>query len=268
MRELRLRGEVALVTGGAGTIGNALGRALERCGATVVSCDLQGGQVVAGSSEPVVELDVTDREAFARVVREVRERHGSVDILVNNAGVGCGGEAHDVPGAQWDLSLDVNLRGAVNGILAAYPAMIERRKGRIVNVASLAGLLPLPLLVPYAMSKSGLVGLSTSLRIEAALYDVKVSVACPGPVDTPFLDTGGVGGSTTTGLDARRYLTASAGPPLTPDAFAAAVVGGMASNRAVITPGRARVLWGLSRFAPRLTARVIAGNMRKELAHG
>jgi len=187
---------------------------------------------------------------------------------VNNAGVGSGGEAQDIPGEQWDLSLDVNLRGAVNGILAAYPAMIERRKGRIVSVASLAGLLPLPLLTPYAMAKSGLVGLSTSLRIEAARFDVKVSVACPGPVETPFLDTGGVGGAVTAGLSARRYLTASAGPPMTPDAFAAAVMKGLATNRAVIVPGRARMLDGLARFAPRMTARVISGNMRKELKHG
>ena len=261
MKPLNLSGEVALVTGGAGAIGSALGRALERCGATVVHCDLQG-------SDRVVELDVTDREAFARVARDVRERHGSLDILVNNAGVGCGGEAQDIPGEQWDLSLDVNLRGAVNGMLAAYPAMIERRKGRIVNVASLAGLLPLPLLTPYAMAKSGLVGLSTSLRIEAARFDVKVSAACPGPVEIPFLDTGGVGGAVTVGLSARRYLTASAGPPMTPDAFAAAVMKGMAANRAVIVPGRARMLDGLARFAPRMTASVIAGNMRKELKHG
>jgi short-subunit dehydrogenase len=94
--------------------------------------------------------------------------------------------------------------------------MIERGNGRIVNVASLAGLLPLPLLVPYAMAKSGLVGLSTSLRPEAARFDVKVSVACPGLVDTPFLDTGGAAWSATSGLDSRRYLVASAGPPLTP----------------------------------------------------
>jgi len=119
------------------------------------------------------------------------------------------------------------------------------------------------------MAKSGLVGLSTSLRVEAARFDVKVSVACPGPVETPFLDTGGVGGGTATpGLDPRRFLTASAGPPMTPDAFAAAVLNGMASDRAVIVPGRARMLSGLARFAPRLTARVIASNMRKELAHG
>jgi NAD(P)-dependent dehydrogenase (short-subunit alcohol dehydrogenase family) len=225
--------------------------------------------VVPGSSEPVVALDVTDRDGFARVVRDIRERHGSLDILVNNAGVGCGGEAQDIPAEQWDRSLDVNLRGAVNGILAAYPAMVERRRGRIVSVASLAGLLPLPLLAPYAMAKSGLVGLSTSLRIEAARFDVKVSAACPGPVDTPFLDTGGVGGGTATpGLEPRRFLTASAGPAMTPDAFAAAVMSGMASNRAVITPGRSRMLWGLARFAPRITSGVIASNMRKELAHG
>jgi NAD(P)-dependent dehydrogenase (short-subunit alcohol dehydrogenase family) len=268
MKELKLDGHVALVTGGAGVIGRALGRALERAGAAVVLADLRGGENGPDPADEIVALDVTDRAAFARVASDIRERHGSLDILVNNAGVGCGGEAQDIPAEQWDLSLDVNLRGAVNGILAVYPAMIERRRGRIVNVASLAGLVPLPMLTPYAMSKSGLVGLSTSLRIEAARFDVKVSAACPGPVETPFLDTGGVGGSATPGLDPRRYLTASAGRPITPDAFASAVMGGLAADRAVIAPGRARLLWGLARFAPRTTARVIAGEMRKELAHG
>jgi Short-chain dehydrogenases of various substrate specificities len=267
MKQLDLRGEVALVTGGAGAIGNALGRALERAGATVVLSDIRGGAFLAGSGEPVVELDVTDREAFARVVGDMRERLGSVDILVNNAGVGCSGEVQNIPAEHWDRALDVNLRGAVNGILAVYSAMIERRRGRIVNVASLAGLLPLPLLVPYAMAKSGLVGLSTSLRPEAARYDVKVSVACPGPVESPFLDTGGHGGEEF-GVNARRYLTAAGGPAMSPDAFATAVMGGMAANRAVITPGRARAVSGLSRYAPRIASRVIAGNLRKELRHG
>jgi NAD(P)-dependent dehydrogenase (short-subunit alcohol dehydrogenase family) len=267
MNELDLAGEVALVTGGAGAIGSALGRALERAGATVVLSDLRGGSFLPGSSEPVVELDVTDRDAFARVAADVRERHGSIDILVNNAGVACAGEAQRLPAELWDRTLDVNLRGAVNGILAVYPAMVERRRGRVVNVASLAGLVPLPLLVPYAMAKSGLVGLSTSLRPEAARYGVKVTVACPGPVETPLLDTGGSGGATF-GVDARRYLTASGGPALSPDVFAAAVMRGMESNRAVITPGRARLVWGLVRFAPRLASRVIASNLRRELRSG
>jgi NAD(P)-dependent dehydrogenase (short-subunit alcohol dehydrogenase family) len=268
MKPLNLDGQVAFVTGGAGVIGQSLGNALARAGATVVLADLRGGEQVAASPEPVVALDVTDRDAFANVVADVRERHGSVDILVNNAGIGYGGQVQDIVAEHWDRSIDVNLRGAVNGILATYPAMLERRRGRIVNIASLAGLLPLPLLVPYAMTKSGLVGLSTSLRVEAARYDVKVLVACPGPVETPFLDGGGGGGRATPGLDSRRYLVASAGPAMTPDAFAAAVMKGMAADRAVVTPGRAKMLWGLTRFAPRTTARAIAGNMRKELAHG
>ena len=263
MKSPDLKGEIALVTGGAGAIGSALGQALERAGATVVRTDLRG------DGNGIVPLDVTDRAAFARVAADVRAQHGSLDILVNNAGIGWGGEAQDIPADQWDHSLDVNLRGPVNGILAVYPAMIERRRGRIVNVASLAGLVPLPLLVPYAMVKSGLVGLSTSLRIEAERFGVKVNVACPGPVDTPFLDSGGVGGGTATaGLEPRRFLTASAGPAMTPDRFAAAVLDGMATNRAVIVPGRARVLYGLARFVPRVTARVIDRNMRVELKHG
>jgi len=128
-----------------------------------------------------------------------------------------------------------------------------------VNVSSLAGLVPVPLLTPYSMTKHGLVGLSTSMRLEAARYDVQVCCACPGPVDTPFLDTGGAG------VDTRRYLTASAGAAIAPASFAAAVVDGMQRNRAVVAPGRARAVWGLGRFTPRLAARVLAVNLEKEL---
>jgi short-subunit dehydrogenase len=106
--------------------------------------------------------------------------------------------------------------------------------------------------------------MSTSLRIEAARHGVHVLVACPGPVETPLLDKGGTGGETF-GVDSRRYLTASAGPPMTPDAFAAAVLHGVARNRAVVAPGRARVIWALARFAPNAAARVIAFNVRREL---
>ncbi len=259
MGQASLHGQVALVTGGAGSIGSAIGRALDDAGVKVVLADLHGGTAVPGFPEPAVQLDVTDRDAFARVVSGIRERHGSVDILVNNAGVASAGEVHNLRAEDWDRSIDVNLRGAVNGILATYPQMIERRRGWIVNVASLAGLVPVPLLTPYAMAKHGLVGLSTSLRIEAARYGVKVCVACPGPVDTPFLDTEGAG------IDARRYLTASAGPAITPTAFGTAVLQGMERNRAVITPGRARVVWGLGRFVPRLAERVLARGLTQEL---
>ena len=169
------------------------------------------------------------------------------------------GEATQLTPDDWDQAIDVNLRGAVNGVLAVYPAMVEAGQGWIVNVASLAGLVPVPLLVPYAMTKQGLVGLSTSLRLEAARHGVRVSVACPGPVETPLLDTPGIA------VDVRRYLTAAGGPPMRPDAFAAAVLRGMATDRAVIAPRRAGVIWSLARHAPRLASRVIASNLEREL---
>src|SRR5207248_6593438 len=122
---------------------------------------------------------------------QTRNRHGRLDLMVNNAGIGIGGETRELLLAHWDRIIDVNLRGVVHGVHAAYPVMIEQGSGHIVNTASLAGLLPSPGATPYAMTKHAVVGLSLSLRGEAAAYGVRVTAVCPGVVETPILDKGG-----------------------------------------------------------------------------
>jgi short-subunit dehydrogenase len=111
------------------------------------------------------------------------------------------------------------------------------------------------------MSKHAIVGLGDSLRPEAAPHGVEVTTVCPGPVDTPLLDTKGA----TQGMDVRRYLTSAAGKAISPQALAAAVIDGVRHSRPLILPGRAKLLWRLSRWAPRTTNKQIAKSMRKEL---
>ena len=255
---LELRG-VALVTGGCGGLGRALCERLASAGMTALAVDLPG--LCAD-----VDLDVTDAEAVGRAVEHVVGTHGRLDVVVANAGIGVGGVVEALPAAAWTRSLAVNVEGAINVLRASYPTMIEQRSGHIVFVASLAGLVPTPLLVPYAMTKHAIVGLATSLRPEAARHGIGVTVVCPGPIETGFLDTGGSSG-VVEGVDIRRYLTRAAGRAVTPQAVAEATARGIRNNRAVVTPGRAGQIWRVARRYPRFFAYIVARNMRAELAH-
>jgi NAD(P)-dependent dehydrogenase (short-subunit alcohol dehydrogenase family) len=255
---LELDGAVALVTGAAAGIGAAMVDALRRAGATVLGADLPG----RGAD---LEVDVTDAPAVTRATAEVIAHHGRLDVVASNAGVAVAGPVEDLTLDDWARVIDVNVIGAVNTVVAAYPALARRGTGHLLFTASLAGLLPTPLLVPYATAKSAIVGLATSLRPEAARHGVGVSVLCPGPVQTGLLTTGGVGGAVRGGVDSRRFLVSAAGPALSADSVAAAAVEGIRRNRAVIAPGRAGLLWRAARLSPALAERAVVRAMRREL---
>ncbi len=273
-RRARVRygpGTTAVITGGAGAIGSALAAELARRGVTVVLADVDGVAAEAaaarlGDGVHGEALDVRDGEAFLALVDGVEARHGPLDVLVNNAGVGVAGPVEGLSPEHWHRSLDVNVGGVVNGVAAVYPRMRARGTGQIVNMASVAGLLPLPLLVPYATTKHAVVGLSTSLRAEAAGTGVRVTVVCPSAVRTPMLARAVPEGlpdpSAPESVDPARYLTAGGSPPATtPEALAAEVVEGMARDRAVIVvPRAARRLWLLGRLAPGTFLRISARN--------
>src|SRR5207245_1645278 len=168
-------------------------------GARVVLADIDGGAAEAaakelepsdgrGGSITGVALDVRDAAAVRSIVDATVERRGRLDFMFNNAGISMGGETHNLEAAHWDRIIDVNLKGVVNGVLAAYPVMLAQGSGHIVNTSSGAGLAPTVLTVAYAATKHAVVGLSTSLRPEAARRGVRVSVLCPGAVDTAILD--------------------------------------------------------------------------------
>jgi NAD(P)-dependent dehydrogenase (short-subunit alcohol dehydrogenase family) len=190
---------IVIITGAGSGIGRALASALVTQGDTVVVADIDGDGAERavremarhgpGTAMPAV-VDVRDAGALQAVVDQTHDKHGRLDVMVNNAGIGGGGEAHRLQPAYWDRVIDINLRGVVHGVQAAYPVMIGQRSGQIVNVASLMGLLPWPGLTPYAMTKHAVVGLSLSLRGEASAYGVGITAVCPGSVDTPLLKQG------------------------------------------------------------------------------
>jgi NAD(P)-dependent dehydrogenase (short-subunit alcohol dehydrogenase family) len=266
---------IAFVTGGASGIGRALCGALVGRGDRVVVADINASgaaavarqlQAKGPGSATSIGLDVSDPRAFEQAVGAVHSDHGRLDLLFNNAGIGVGGAIEELGLAHWERTIDVNLRGVVHGVRAAYPLMIEQGSGHIVNTASLAGLLPFPLGVPYAMTKHAVVGLSLSLRAEARVHGISVSAVCPGVIDTPILDGDGPPDLPRTRLAGRgreMFLHSNRGAAYPPERLAEDVLRGVERDRAVIiAPPRARVAWWANRLAPRLIERAMARELR------
>lgn len=254
-------GAVAVVTGGASGIGRALAEGLARRGAEVVLADRQGelaGQVAAGirargGKAAAAAVDVTDFEGLDRLVQQVAGDKGRLDYFFNNAGIGIGGEAKDYRIEDWNQVFAVNISGVANGVQAAYPVMIRQGFGHIVNTASMAGLMPTPMIVSYGAAKHAVVGLSTSLRIEAASAGVRVSVLCPGVIRTPIL-TGGKYGRMMTPLSPEKQLrNLERLLPMDPALFAKQALRAVAKNQAIIIiPAWWRVFWWVNRISPSL----------------
>ena len=254
-------GAVAIITGGASGIGRALSEALGRRGASVVLADRQmalAQEVAAGIRErggqaSAVELDVTDFTAVDQLVRATAQAQGRLDYMFNNAGIVIGGEVRVCHIEDWAAVLNVNLHGVVNGVQAAYPVMLSQGYGHIVNTASMAGLLPMPAAVSYATTKHAVVGLSKSLRVEAALYGVRVSVLCPGFIRTPILYGGKYGKQLQPIPPEVQEKFIRQYRPMDPAVFAEKVLDALARNKPlIIVPGWWRLLWWLSRLSPAL----------------
>ncbi|MBK7976956.1 MAG: SDR family oxidoreductase [Deltaproteobacteria bacterium] len=255
-------GATVMVTGAASGIGLALSIAMVKRGADVWMTDVNGPGVqqaaeALGPKARWAKLDVRDTLAMREVIERIARDRERLDYLFNNAGIGVGGEAHELSVPHYDRILDVNVRGVVNGVAAAYPIMVRQRSGHIVNTASMAGLTPAPLLVPYAMTKHAVVGLSTSLRLEARNFGVRVSALCPSAIDTPILDADNPGDLPKLPWrpDIRRFLTKLCGPPYPPTRLAAEALRGVERDQAlIVVPRIARVIALLYRFAPGLVS--------------
>jgi len=252
------RDKVAIVTGGASGIGRALCEELGQRGAVVIVADVNAerAQKVAsaitttGGRARAAHLDVSQAEDVQKLIDETASEHGRLDYMFNNAGIAMAGEVRDTSLELWRRIVDVNLWGVIYGTTAAYSLMVRQGFGHIVNVASLGGLVGSPTVTPYATAKHGVVGLSTSLRAEAADLGVRVSVVCPGHIQTGIYDVATV-------LNANREDLFARIPFKGMDATQAAraILRGVARNQAVITiPFYVRLLWWLYRLHPALLA--------------
>ncbi|MEU5884842.1 SDR family oxidoreductase [Spirillospora sp. NPDC047279] len=252
---------IAIVTGGASGIGRAIATSLVGRGDTVIVADLNaaGAQKVADrlntlgrGTATAAALDVTDAEAVADLYKGVRAEHGSLDLVFNNAGISIGGAAEELTLDHWNRAIDINLRGVVHGVHAAYPIMLEQGTGHIVNTASLAGLVPMPLGIPYTATKHAVVGLSLGLRAEAAARGVKVSVVCPSFVDTPLLSNVNPGlPETSMSGDAKDDIKKASPRLYTAEKLARDIMRGVGKNQAlIVAPAHGRAAWRGARLNP------------------
>jgi 3-oxoacyl-[acyl-carrier protein] reductase len=187
-------GQVAVVTGGARGIGAEIARRLARGGATVVCADvLDTAPIVteiigAGGAAEGRELDVTRSDNAAAVVSAIHEAHGRIDILVNNAGVTRDQLLVRMKPEDWDLVLGINLDGVFKVTQPVAKLMMRAKSGRIVNVASVVGIMGNAGQTNYAASKAGLIGFTKSLARELGPRHVTVNAVAPGYITTPMTD--------------------------------------------------------------------------------
>jgi len=246
-------GKTVVLTGAASGIGRAMARLLVGCGATVHALDANQAGLSAlaqqnsgpGEIHPVT-LDVRDRDAYACAIREIVRVSKAIDFLFNNAGVTQLGEAQNIPFERWKWLLDINLMGVIHGTQLVYPIMIAQGSGHIINTASIAGATGYATAAAYTASKAAILEFSRSLRAEAKGYGVRVSVACPGYVDSGIFDQDRI-----IGADREAMIRDLPVKMMTPDEAAGHLLKGvMRRKNSIIFPFSARLLWWLSSWAP------------------
>ena len=187
-----LSGQVAIVTGGARGLGRAIAQTLSACGAKIALVDVNADTLAetvaairqAGGTAEAFVADVTDSKRVNEVVEEVVSRLGGLDILVNNAGITRDSLVMRMKDEQWDLVLGINLRGTFLFIRAAARPMLKAKRGRIVNIASVSGLMGNPGQANYSASKAGVMGLTRTVARELASRGITVNAVAPGFIAT------------------------------------------------------------------------------------
>ena len=192
-----LTDRVAIVTGAGRGIGRGIATVMARCGATVAVADMNlddASSVAAeladmGRESVALEADVTVQEEVDALAASVIDRFGRIDALVNNAGIiaAPGWEDREQPSEEdWDMLYEVNVKGVARVTEAVLPQMRERRFGKIVNIASVAGRVGSTTSAPYSISKAGVISYTQAIAIEEAKHDINVNAVCPGLLWTPL----------------------------------------------------------------------------------
>jgi short-subunit dehydrogenase len=260
---VELRGARVLVTGAGGGLGGYISRAVGGQGANLAVSDLPGSEIEARAEElgrmgvesHAVPADLTDSAERERLVREAEDAIGPLDVLVNNAGLEFGGAFTKTTREEIEAIATVNLIAVMDLTWLVLPGMLERRRGHVVNLASLAGKIPSVFLATYAATKHGVVGFTHSLRAEYADEPVSFSAICPVFVAD-------------VGMYARAEQDMDTEPPpglrpVPPQRVAEAVLEALREDRAevIVSRGPIRPLAVLYWFAPKTTVRLL-GNRR------
>ncbi len=249
--------QVAVITGGANGIGKTLAQALSKAGARVVIGDVNDelGEGLcseiraAGGKARYRHTDVSDSRSVSALVTEALSDEGRIDFMFNNAGIAIAADSRDLSLDHWRKVTDVNYWGVVYGSKFAFDVMAEQGHGHIVNIASLAGLIPFPTNLPYSATKHAVVGLSMSLRAEGADLGVKVSVVCPGFIDSNIFQA-----SEMVNIPRTDVVESIPFKLVETEVAAANILNGVARNKAIIVfPTYAKIFWWLYRFQHSLT---------------
>lgn len=195
---MKLAGKVAIVTGSGRGIGEAIARKLAVAGATVVvadrKIDLASGCAEAlnkrGLKAVAMSVDITDRAQVNSMVSKVLSDLGSIDILVNNAGWAKVGLFRDSDPAQWNTIININLTGTISCCRAVMDHMMERKAGKIINIAADGARSGFIGQAVYAAAKAGVFGFTKSLALELGSYNINVNCICPGVTETPLMMEG------------------------------------------------------------------------------
>jgi short-subunit dehydrogenase len=256
---MELQNKGALITGASRGLGKHIARALAGKGVRLVLAARSAKELeevaaevrAAGGSAAVVPADVSKLSDLEKLTAAAEKELGGIDILVNNAGIETVGMFHELPLDEMRRILEVNLISAMTLTRLVLPAMVERKRGHIVNIASLAGKAGPPLSETYAASKAGMIGFTQSLRVSYFGMGVSASAVCPGFIDAEgmFADR-----AKASGIAAPKLIGSSQ-----PEGVGRAVVKVIEKDlpEILVTPGPARMLAAVSQIWPRLPGWII-----------
>ncbi|MEO1436646.1 MAG: SDR family oxidoreductase [Bacteroidota bacterium] len=264
---MNMKGKVVVVTGATSGIGQVLCEEVARRGATaiVTGRNLEKAEQIAenirqaGHLAEALKIDVSRKEEIQLGLQTIQKKHSQIDYLFNNAAILYMGEYFEMTEEKLDQLIDINLKGVAFGMYYAYPIMKEQGHGHIVNIASQAGLMPVPSMAAYSSSKHGVVGLSNSVRVEAEPYNVRVSVACLGLIKSEMLQKGELNGiDKGTALKWMRFKEMD-----TLDCVRQILKNTEKNKAYIVVPGYTRLLWWISRTFPRGVIKLVRRSMEE-----
>ena len=252
----KLKGKLVFITGAASGIGRACAKEFAREGSNLLLTDINAENLGHAAEEcrqlgvkvDTIVADISKKDEIDRLAKEALQKVGNIDVLYNNAGVMYLGSAKDMTDEDWNWIVDINMWGPVRLTHALLPHFTQRRSGHIVTTASMAGIVGIPGMAAYSLTKFAMVGFSEALRAELAGQGIDVSVVCPHVVESGITETGHYS-SANAEKTAKQGM--KSGMPYPTHKAAKEIVTGIKKNKGIIPVARgAKSTWALKRLSP------------------